>query len=880
MKTKMKKTAVVLMSLIMVMCYMPMMAFADSGVTTEAQLQEAIETGGTVNLGGDIELTKTLKLASGAVTINGNNHTLKAADSFQSVDKNAVIWVNGGQLTLNNVTVDANSKARAILDDAGKLTINTGTTITGGYVKDNYIAGVYVTSKASFEMTGGEISGNTIEGTYSNDGDLQYSADLWIGANAQGTMAAISGGKIGNVFVNSNEYSANNPGSFVVSGGIIDTLVVENDKGYDGDFTLQGGTVETLIVKSEANLRKNIVSTTGQVDTIKLGKNIDAADSFTVPAGKTITLDLNGKTMTTTKGHNIINNGNLTIKDSASGGKIDSSIKAASALQNEPNATAVIESGTLVKSRGVDSSDYYVITNHGTMTINGGTINSASSNSSAIENGWYTAGDNSGKTNSIMVINGGTVANNGTKANGGLYTLKNDDYGVMTINGGTFNNTTADAGTMLNWNEATINGGIFNAENVSVATMSESSSEDASKPKHPYELGKTSITDGEFNAGLGSNEAYSKAIEVLISGGTFAVEPKSEYIAPGYVVEALNGKFVVKSKTNIPTPTPTPDDNVTSNPGDKTTTADVETSTGADGKATATVDKTTADKIVEKAIENKSEQVIIDATTKGDAKTAEVKLPAETVKALVEKTDADVVIKTDAAEVVLDQKAAAAVADQAKTGNVMIVVDKVKEDDSQVHFELKVVTDNGNVTDFKGGSVKVTVALPAALKDKEVVCVYIDEKGSYTKVSGVKNADGTYTFTTGHFSTYAVMTAEEADKVIKEQEKAKNDRLKAGVKATTLKASSTAKKGSISIKWKKSYGYKVDYFQVFRSTKKDSGYGTKAFYTTKSGTQTTYKNTKQVKKGTRYYYKVRGVRTIDGVKVYTKWSSKAIRTAK
>ena len=35
------------------------------------------------------------------------------------------------------------------------------------------------------------------------------------------------------------------------------------------------------------------------------------------------------------------------------------------------------------------------------------------------------------------------------------------------------------------------------------------------------------------------------------------------------------------------------------------------------------------------------------------------------------------------------------------------------------------------------------------------------------KVSGVKNADGTYTFTTGHFSTYAVMTAEEADKVIR-----------------------------------------------------------------------------------------------------------------
>ena len=109
---------------------------------------------------------------------------------------------------------------------------------------------------------------------------------------------------------------------------------------------------------------------------------------------------------------------------------------------------------------------------------------------------------------------------------------------------------------------------------------------------------------------------------------------------------------------------------------------------------------------------------------------------------------------------------------------------------------------------------------------------------------------------------------------------AKKTRIIKGVQATAIKASSVKlKNGSIRITWKKSPGYKVDYYQIFRSTKKNSGYGTKAYFTTKTGKATAYTNSKSLKVGTRYYYKVRGVRVIDGKKYYTQYSNKANRRA-
>ena len=86
--------------------------------------------------------------------------------------------------------------------------------------------------------------------------------------------------------------------------------------------------------------------------------------------------------------------------------------------------------------------------------------------------------------------------------------------------------------------------------------------------------------------------------------------------------------------------------------------------------------------------------------------------------------------------------------------------------------------------------------------------------------------------------------------------------------------------GNILLTWAKEKGYKVDYFEIYRSTKRSSGYGRKPFFRTPNGNWTKYLNTKNIKEGSTYYYKIRGVRIIDGKKYYTEYSTKAWRSVK
>lgn len=98
----------------------------------------------------------------------------------------------------------------------------------------------------------------------------------------------------------------------------------------------------------------------------------------------------------------------------------------------------------------------------------------------------------------------------------------------------------------------------------------------------------------------------------------------------------------------------------------------------------------------------------------------------------------------------------------------------------------------------------------------------------------------------------------------------------ASVEELKITAKSSAKKGSITVKWTvKGDASAVDGYEVWKSTKHSKGYK-KAFTTKKQS----YKNTKGLKKGTRYYYKVRAYKMVDGKKITSDWSNKARRVAK
>ena len=288
--------------------------------------------------------------------------------------------------------------------------------------------------------------------------------------------------------------------------------------------------------------------------TVKLLENVELSTALKISADKTVTLDLNGKKLTTTtqssnksKHYYAIDNyGKFTLKDSSTeqSGEIR-----ARGIENLESGKMIIESGTIVAidtnggaavwnnadltiNGGVFKAEYEGASNDqygpgcvysdGTVLVTGGTFESANKRTYAFvsKTGTVTITPAGGKTVNISGAHGGLGIDGGTAIiNGGNYS-SSEYYGLYVSN----DSCTANV---------TVNDGSFTGKTYSVLIGSDG--------KNPVDSTLT-INGGTFGKPI--KEQENAAGKLKVTGGTFSSDP-SDYLADGYKFEMVGSAYGV-----------------------------------------------------------------------------------------------------------------------------------------------------------------------------------------------------------------------------------------------------------------------------------------------------------------------------------------------
>lgn len=537
----------------------------EQGYTT---LQDAIDkaaVNATVTLEANVALDNMLVISK-AVTLDLMGKTISASDAFQKDNSasynNHLVDIQADGVTIKNGVLEAGSNNNHTLNvwKASNVTLqNLTLDNTNTYGGAPLIVGSSnVTLAGNMNFITGENSWYSVnvDGTY-NGMTLTFkeNAKVALGTSPLGIQVDSSTAekmvtldfKSGVTVTGSsyplvlNTQATNHPSEVMKVTGLANSNLKEPQI---------VGAVAKIDDVYYATLA-DAISNAAENATVVLLK--DVKEDVVIPQGKTIVLDLNGCNLTNVANHTITNNGTLTVTGN---GTVDNLTHAKGAFYNNVGATAILNGGTYTRSleNGQSSSNsggnsWYAIKNFGTMTINEGvTVKFDGAFSSLVANGWYSYGSssepapNGGTAN--LIINGGTFT-------GGLNTIKNDDGGVLGINGGTFKNVVQHA--VLNVNVAIINDGTFDVtgnstdEDLLVATVCNRAYNDS------YDKGELTITGGKFSAPVGKECVVAQKVgaepAVTVSGGYFTADP-SEYLAEKFAAVAsdLNGYLYMVGK--------------------------------------------------------------------------------------------------------------------------------------------------------------------------------------------------------------------------------------------------------------------------------------------------------------------------------------------
>ena len=423
--------------------------------------------------------------ATSGIETNGNNtnDTVVLKDSTLNVPNGfGIYFPSSGTLTIDNSTINAKTMGAQVC--SGNLNVNAGSTITvsgdpvekaenDGAIQDG--AAISIVNRPGYKGLGQiAITG----GTFTAKGDnAAIKAYTWDSSTKQESAfdnsaktVAVSGGTFSSAvsadlcaegctpIANTNGTHSVASGVAYVAGKGFDTLQAAIDAAQDGETV-------TLLT--------------------------DATEDATIAAGKNITLDLGGKTLTNT------NAGKAT-------------------LTIAKGATATVKNGSIVGGTG-----YYTIDSYGTATL---------------EDVTATAGN----TDASMIRNDGTLTIESGSYSGGLNVVKSEEDSTLNINGGRFElsyATSGYTGVVFAYGNTTITDGEF------VQSLTTTG-----RWNHPQVIATgmveghpsfTKITGGTFtnkysdgsNIFRGVGKGTSDNFEV--SGGTFNKSVPSSYFADG-----------------------------------------------------------------------------------------------------------------------------------------------------------------------------------------------------------------------------------------------------------------------------------------------------------------------------------------------------------
>ena len=439
--------------------------------------------------------------ATSGIETNGNNtnDTVVLKNSTLNVPNGfGIYFPSSGTLTIDNSTINAKTMGAQVCSGNLNVTADSAITVSGdpvekfegdGAIQDG--AAISIVNRPGYKGLGQiAIAGGTFTAKAGNAALKAYSWD--------------SSTKQESAFDNSAKTVAVSGGTF--SSAVSADLCAEGCTpiaNTDGTHGVASG-VAYVAGKGFDTLQAAIdAAQDGQTVTLLTNATEDA----TVAAGKNITLDLGGKTLTNT------NAGKAT-------------------LTIAKGATATVKNGNVI-----GGTSFYAIQNNGTATL---------------EDVTATAGNNGAS----MIDNYGTLTITSGTYTGGLDTVKNEPNAKLTINGGTFTLTKGNSdgftGVVFNYGELTISGGEFIQSDKSAPY---GQAQVIHTDKNGSAVPSTAISGGTFKNLCSKTTAWTVRETnaangtTQVSGGAFNKSVKDYYCAEGFIptsTKDADGNYGVK----------------------------------------------------------------------------------------------------------------------------------------------------------------------------------------------------------------------------------------------------------------------------------------------------------------------------------------------